>query len=119
MLGIEPETPKAEISKSYRSLAKKWHPDRFKSKVSPENLQVTVNVSDNTVKLLFVFLEREGKGSGNVHEDCECLRGTRKVTPSLAPVALTSDDDSLCCPVPHVHVCFQLCHSAKRCCESN
>ena len=41
MLGVTRESPKADISKSYRKLAGKWHPDRFRKKEEKEEAEKT------------------------------------------------------------------------------
>ena len=40
MLGVtRDQTSKSEISKNYRKLAGKWHPDRFMTKEDKENAE--------------------------------------------------------------------------------
>ena len=41
MLGVTRESPRAEISKSYRKLAGRWHPDRFQKKEEKEEAEKT------------------------------------------------------------------------------
>ena len=41
VLGVSRETPRAEISKSYRKLAGRWHPDRFQKKEEKEEAEKT------------------------------------------------------------------------------
>ena len=41
VLGVTRESPRAEISKSYRKLAGKWHPDRFQRREEKEEAEKT------------------------------------------------------------------------------
>ena len=41
VLGVTRESPRAEISKSYRKLAGKWHPDRFQKREEKEEAEKT------------------------------------------------------------------------------
>lgn len=41
VLGVTRESPRADISKSYRKLAGKWHPDRFRKKEEKEEAEKT------------------------------------------------------------------------------
>ena len=41
VLGVTRETPRAEISKAYRKLAGRWHPDRFQKKEEKEEAEKT------------------------------------------------------------------------------
>ena len=41
MLGVNRESPRAEISKAYRKLAGRWHPDRFQKREEKEEAEKT------------------------------------------------------------------------------
>ena len=41
VLGVTRESPRSEISKSYRKLAGKWHPDRFQKREEKEEAEKT------------------------------------------------------------------------------
>ena len=41
VLGVNRESPRAEISKAYRKLAGRWHPDRFQKREEKEEAEKT------------------------------------------------------------------------------
>ena len=75
MLGVETDISKSDLGKSYRSLARKWHPDRFKTKVR-QIFRLVVKLTFPPQNLSSLS-ERERESFDDVYEDCERLRGMR------------------------------------------